>query len=115
VASKTDITLNENNDENLKIVVATNVPTAGTVLNITGMTVEAFLKTAAATPDADASVWKGSTATAEITITDGPAGKATVAIPASAIDTTKGWYRVDVISAGKRKTATYGVVTVNDL
>jgi hypothetical protein len=115
VASKVDITLNEANDENLKVAVTTNVPAGGTVLNITGMTVEAFLKVSPATQDSDPSTWKGSTATSEVTITDAVNGKATVAIPASAIGTTKGWYRVDVISAGKRKTAAYGVVTVVDL
>lgn len=115
MANKVDITLNEKNDENVRAVATTNDPTPGTVLNIAGMTVEAYLKVDRTTSDLDASTWVGSTATTGVTITDGPNGKVTVSIPGSAIDTTKGWYRIDTISGGKRKTAVYGVVTVIDL
>lgn len=115
MASSVALTLNENNDENINIIVTTNNPTPGTVLNLTGMTVEGYLKVSAATSDVDGSTWKGSTATGEVTLTDAAAGKATIAVPASAVVTGKGWWRCDVISAGKRKTAAYGVITVTDL
>lgn len=107
--------LNENNDENITSTITTNQPTAGTVLNLTGLTVEAFLKPSAATADADGSVWKGSTATGEVTITSAAGGQIEIAIPAAAMTTTKGWLRIDVINTGKRKTAAYGAVTVTDL
>jgi hypothetical protein len=115
VASSIPLALNENNDENVKVVATTNVPTLGTTLDITGFTIEAFLKLTAATADADASTWKGSTATSEVTITDAPNGKFTVAIPAASLTTDKKWWRADAVSGGKRKTIAYGVVTVTDL
>ena len=119
MASKVDLTdtkaLNENNDENVKVTITTNVPTEGTALDLTGKTVEAFLKPTKGTADNDAAVWKGSTATTGVTITDAANGKATVSIPAANVTTTQTWWRVDVISGGLRKTAVYGVVTVVDL
>lgn len=116
MAQQQAITLNENNDENVNCSLTTNQPTAGTVLDLTGMTVEAYLKPLKTTSDTDPSVWKGSTATSGVSIVSAAAGTIIVSIPASAIDTSKAWWRVDVISAaGKRKTALYGVVTVNDL
>lgn len=116
MAQKLAITLNENNDENVNCSITTNQPSAGTVLDLTGMTVEAYLKSSKSTLDTDASVWKGSTATSGVSINSAAAGTIIVSIPATAIDTSKGWWRVDVISAsGKRKTALYGAVTVNDL
>lgn len=115
MASQISLTLNENNDENINVVVTTNNPSPGTPLNLTGLTVEGYLKVSPATADADASTWKGSTATAEVTVTDAVNGKASIAVPASAIATTKSWWRCDVISGGKRKTAAYGSVTVVDL
>lgn len=108
-------TLNENNDENLNATLTTNQPTDGTVLNLTGLTVEAFLKPSAATADGDGTVWKGSTVTGEVVITNAAGGQIEIEIPASAVTTTKGWLRVDVLDAGLRKTAAYGSVTVTDL
>ncbi len=115
MASSVALALNENNDEEVNLVITTNVPTPGTALNVTGLVVEAFLKVSAATSDVDGSTWKGSTATGEVTVTDGPGGAVAIAIPAAAISTGKAWWRCDVISAGKRKTAIYGAVTVTDL
>lgn len=115
MATKQDISLNENNDENIKVTATTNVPTDGTTLDLTGKTVEAFLKPSKSTSDGDSSVWKGSTATTGVTVTDAVNGKLTVSIPAANITTTQGWWRVDVLSGGLRKTAIYGVVTVVDL
>jgi len=115
VATQQAITLNENNDENVKVVATTNVPADGTILDLTGMTVEAFLKPAKTTADNDGAVWKGSTATTGVTVTDAAAGKLTVSIPAASITTTQGWWRVDALSGGLRKTIIYGAVTVVDL
>jgi hypothetical protein len=115
VATQQAITLNENNDENVIVTITTNQPIAGTALNITGKTIEAYLKVSAATSDTDGSTWKGSTALSTVTINDGPGGTAEVLIPAASITTSMGWWRVDVITSGKRKTAVYGPVTVTDL
>ncbi|MFC3454001.1 hypothetical protein [Amycolatopsis speibonae] len=115
MATNQPITLNENNDENVKVTITTNVPTDGTTLDLTGKTVEAYLKPTKASADNDAAAWKGSTATTGVTITDAANGKATVSIPAANITTTQGWWRVDVLSSGLRKTAVYGTVTVVDL
>lgn len=115
VATSQNITLNENNDEDVSVSITTNIPAQGTTLNITGMTVEAYLKLSAATADTDASTWKGSTATSGVVMTDAFNGLVTVSIPASSVLLSMKWWRVDVISGGKRKTAVYGTVSVNDL
>lgn len=115
MATSQAISLNENNDENVKVTITTNVPTDGTALDLTGKTVEAYLKPSKATADSDPAVWKGSTATSGVTVTDAANGKATVSIPAASITTTQAWWRVDVLSGGLRKTAIYGTVTVVDL
>jgi hypothetical protein len=110
VATQQAITLNEANDENIRLTVTTNVPTAGTALDLTGLSLEAFVKPTRATADSDGAVWKGTTV-----ITDAANGKATVSVPGSALTTTQTWWRVDVLSGGLRKTAIYGALTVVDL
>lgn len=115
MANKQDITLNENNDEVIRVVITTNVPTAGTTLDITGMSLEAYLKPTASTSDSDGAVWKGTSGGGQITITDAPNGKATISVPASAVVLTQGWWRCDVLSGGLRKTAVYGALSVVNL
>lgn len=115
MATQQAITLNENNDENVKVTATTNVPTDGTALNLTGMTVEAFLKPSKASADNDAAGWTGSTATSGVTVTDAANGKFTISIPAAKVTTTQTWWRADAVSGGLRKTIIYGVVTVVDL
>lgn len=115
MANQVGITLNENNDENIKCTITTNDPTDGTTLNLTGFTVEAYLKTAAATADGDGTTWMGSTATTGVVFTVAASGTIEVQIPASAVTVAKTWWRVDVINASsKRKTAVYGTVTVTN-
>lgn len=115
MAVKRDLTLNENNDEEILAVLTTNQPTAGTALNLTGLTLEAFLKVDAATSDVDGSTWKGTTAGGQITVTNAAGGEVSISVPASAITTSMGWWRLDVLSGSLRKTALYGAVTVTDL
>lgn len=115
MANNVAITLNENNDEDVDVAITTNVPVTGTVLNLTGMTLEAYLKTSARTSDTDVTTWKGSTVTGEITVTDATNGLASIAIPASAVQITKGWWRCDVLNGGLRKSAVSGAVTVVDM
>jgi hypothetical protein len=115
MANKVDITLNEANDEAIKVVITTNVPVAGTTLDITGMSLEAFLKPTANSADTDPAAWKGTTGGGQITVTDAPNGKATISVPASAVTLTQGWWRCDTVNGGLRKTAVYGALTVTNL
>lgn len=115
MATQQALTLYESNDETILVTITTNVPSPGTPLDLTGVVVEAFVKVAAATADSDPGVWTGSTATGEVVITDAAAGEVEVNVPGSAITTTKGWWRCDTVAAGKRKTASYGPLTIVDL
>lgn len=103
------LTLYENNDEKLNFVVTSNIED----FTLLGTDIEAFVKVSAATPDNDAGVWKGTSDGGEVVIEDGTTGY--VMVPASAVTTTKGWYRIDVVSGGLRKTAGYGALTIVDL
>lgn len=116
MASNVPLSLNENNDEDIALTITTNVPTAGTALNLTGDTLEVYLKTGASTADTDPSTFKGSTGTGEIVVTSAIGGLATVSLPHAAVLTTVKFWRVDVINgSGLRKTAVFGAVTVLDL
>lgn len=120
MAQQRDLTgtdsLNEANDEEVLFgPLTTNQPSAGTVLDLTGQTLEAFLKPTAGSPDVDG--WKGTIAGGQVIVnTPSTAGTGSILIPASAITTSMAWWRLDVISSGgKRKTALYGRVSVTDL
>lgn len=117
MAIQVPLTLNENNDEEILATLTTNQPSAGTVLDLTGKTVEAYLKVSAATADSDASTWKGLSTggSPAITITNAAAGQLTVLVPATSITTAMKWWRLDVLSGSLRKTSLYGVITVVDL
>lgn len=106
------LTLNQGNDEDLLILVRTNVPVANTPLDLTGCTVEVLLKLSPDTADSDASTWTGSSAGIGVQITDAIHGVVSVSIPAGNINPAYRWWRCDVISTGKRKTAVYGIVSV---
>lgn len=101
--------LYENNDEKLNFTVTSNVED----FTLIGTVVEVFVKASAATPDDDAGVWKGTSGGGEVVIEDGD--NCYVLVPATAVTTTKGWYRCDVIAGGLRKTAAYGSLEVVDL
>jgi hypothetical protein len=115
VAEKRDLTLNENNDEEILAALTTNQPADDTALNLTGKTLEAFLKVSASTSDTDPGTWIGTSGGGQVTVTDAPGGEISIAVPASAVTTAMGWWRVDVLSGGLRKTALYGAVTVTNL
>jgi hypothetical protein len=115
MANKVDITLPENNDARIHVAITTNVPVDGTVLDLTGLSLEAGLKPNASTADTDLTVWKGTTAGGEITVTDAVHGLATISIPAAFVTQVQTWWRCDVVSGGLRNTAPYGVLTVINL
>lgn len=110
-----DIVLAEFNDETVNLAITSS----GSALNITGYTLEMYLKPVRGSADTATGVVKLSTATGEITITNGPGGLATVAIPASdftSVNDIYTFYRVDTIDTNsKRNTAIFGLVTVTQL
>lgn len=108
MSNRHDLILREANDETVHVTITKNVPVAGTVFDLTGSTLEAYLKPSASTADGDASVWQGTSGGGQIVVTSAAAGQATIHIPAAATTTTKTWWRLDVITAGKRKTAAFG-------
>ena len=107
--SEVALTLYENNDEKLNLTITSNV----VGFSLVGKDLEAFVKASASTPDNDAGVWVGTSDDGDIVIED--EDSAYVMIPASAVTTTKTFYRVDVLSGGLRKTAVYGTLTVVNL
>ena len=104
------LTLYENNDEKLNFTITSNV----VGFTLIGTDIEVYLKVARTTADNDPGVWVGTVDDGDVVIDDADEGY--VMIPRSAVTTTKGWYRIDVIDTGDiRKTAAYGTVTVVDL
>lgn len=90
------------------------VTSGGSAYNLTGITVEMYLKASAATPDSAATVL--STATGEITVVSASGGTYSVAVPSTSVATAgQTWYRVDAVSGGSRKTVVYGPLIVQDL
>jgi hypothetical protein len=86
------------------------------VQDLTGATVEVFVKPSAETDDEDAATTVLSTATGEVAI-DPPAtdGIAVVTVPA-ALTVTAGesWWRADCVIDDERRTAMYGPFIVRD-
>lgn len=117
MALQVPLTLNENNDEEILAALTTNQPSAGTVLDLTGKTVEAYLKVSAATADNDGSTWKGVSTggSPAITVINAAAGQVSILVPSMNITTAMKWWRLDVLSGSLRKTALFGVITVVDL
>jgi hypothetical protein len=115
VPSKQDLPLYENNDTVIRVAITTNQPTPGTPLDITGKTLEAYVKPNAATADNAAGVWKGTNGTGEVVVTDGPNGECAITVPRAEVTLTQGWWRLDVLSGGLLLTAAYGALTVTDL
>jgi hypothetical protein len=109
--SNLQLTLRERNDEQVYLAVTKD----GAAYDLTGATIELILKSAVS--DADSTGTTLSTTTGDIVITNAAGGLATANV-SSTVTTTpvKNWtFRLDVIVAGKRKTAGYGTYTVIDL
>lgn len=102
------LTLAENNDETVSVALTQN----GTALNLTGATVNMYLKTAAGTPDGSALVLSSGGGSPAITITNAAGGLCSVAIPkADLTSETYTFYRIDVVFSGLQNTAIYGGIT----
>lgn len=101
---------------NQEIFTVTVTKDDGTVQNLTGLTVNVYLKPARETSDLDGQVIKLSTATGEVVLTTPLAGLCTVTVPASALALAgRRWWRCDVIIGGQPKTAAYGPLKVVDV
>jgi len=110
-----NLTLNEGNTEKVNLTIVTNDPVPNTPMLLDQLTdIEVLLKPSEITPDSDASVWRGKMSDGDVVITDAGAGKCYVKIPASAVTTTRQFWRVDTVSGSERKTAGGGTVTVVD-
>lgn len=104
-----ELTLYEANNEVANVTIyeeGTDTPQ-----DLTGATVEIYLKASASATDASAT--KLSTATGEITITDAADGEVTVVFPAQSAGVT--WWRIDAVISGQRRTAAYGRLIVVDM
>lgn len=107
-------TLNQGNDE----------PLLGTVIDedgglpedLSGVTLNMYIKPTRQTADTDGSVTKLSTSTGEITIVSAPAGTYRVEVPDSVLSVAGlRWYRVDAVSGTDVRTVVYGPLRVRDL
>lgn len=105
---RTDLTLIEGNTETVRETVTDD--DTGTAFDLTGRTVEFYVKANATVSDTDPSVVKLSTATGEITITDAINGVCEVTVPAQ--QPGSWWRRLDVVDGTDRKTAIYGPLYV---
>jgi hypothetical protein len=102
------IQLAENNDETVDFALTSG----GSALNLTGATVNMYLKTAAGTPDGSALVLSSAGGSPAITVTNAAGGLIAVAIPhADLAAETYTFYRVDVVFSGLQNTCVYGPVT----
>jgi hypothetical protein len=90
------------------------VTSGGSAYNLTGVTLNMYLKASAATSDSAATVL--STATGEIAVVSAAGGTFTVTVPAASVATAgQSWYRVDAVASGNTRTVVYGPLTVQDL
>jgi BppU N-terminal domain len=102
------LTLAENNDETVNVAITSS----GSPLNLTGATINMYLKTAAGTPDGGATLLSSAGGSPAITITNPSGGLCTVAIPRADLTAeTNTFYRIDVVFSGLQNTAIYGSIT----
>ena len=108
---RSNLTLYEANPEKASITILKEDD--GLAQNLTGATIETYVKPTASTADADGSVVKLSTATGEIVVVSAAAGTATITFPATLGAGTK-WWRTDVIISGQRKTCVFGSLYIEN-
>ena len=111
--SRRELVLLQRNDETVRLAITQD--DTGDPQDLTGVTVEVFIKPNAETDDDDAAVTVLSTPT-DIAI-DPPStdGIAILTVPAEVTATAgESWWRADCVVAGDRKTAMYGPFIVRD-
>jgi hypothetical protein len=115
VTTNYTLTLNENNDEVVKLTI-TNADTGAPYPLTGGVVVNMYLKTTENTPDSDPSTVTLSSSGGQITITDANNGICQAAVPATALAVSGAkWWRADVVGPGGKKTASYGNLNVRPL
>ena len=103
-----NLTLAENNDETVDFAITSN----SAALDISTATINVYFKTAAGVIDSSALMFSSGGGSPAITITDGPGGLCTLAIPhADLYPETYTFYRLDVVFSGLQNTAIYGNLT----
>lgn len=111
-----NVTLYESNDETMDIVVYEEPEFDGqplVVQDLTGATIEVYVKPTKETDDDDPGNLLLSTQTSGIVVTDAENGAATVTFPDNITPGTH-WWKVDVILNGQRKTACSGTFMIED-
>jgi hypothetical protein len=103
-----NLTLAENNDESVNFAITSN----SSALDISTATINVYFKTAAGTTDGSALMFSSGGGSPAITITNGPGGLCTLAIPHSDLyPETYTFCRLDVVFSGLQNTAIYGNIT----
>jgi hypothetical protein len=108
------VIVQQNNDETLQATVQDHDSSpSDNVINITGMQLDFYIKSAPLTPDTDPGTVHLSTATGEITLTDPVNGSARIFVARAHLQNAGSlWYRLDVLSGGQLKTAGNGDLVV---
>jgi hypothetical protein len=114
VPTRRELVLLQRNDETVRLNITQD--DTGDPQDLTGVTVEVFIKPNAETADDDDAVTVLSTATSAIVIDPpGSDGIAILTVPAEVTATAgESWWRADCVVAGDRKTAMYGPFIVRD-
>lgn len=101
----------ENNDPSIEFTLYTVSGTTKTPVNLSGVTIECYIKTSKEDTDT-AAVAKYTVANGKITvITPATAGRLRVDMLAADVgSTTAQFYHLDVVAAGRRTTYAYGAI-----
>jgi hypothetical protein len=102
------LTLAEFNDQTINLAITS----LGSPFNLTGVTLNMLLKTAAGTADNLATLLSSAGGSPAIIVTNAASGLATVTIPSADLGAlTYTFYRIDVVQSGLKNTCMYGAVT----
>lgn len=108
-ATENDLTFMERNDPTVTFTIQTKSGSTTTAVNLTGKTVELYLKTGPTVADTDATVRKYTVGDG-ITVTDATAGTISVAMTWTDLE-GKSCYHLDVLTSGRRLTHSYGGIS----
>lgn len=109
MSTKLKLKLREGNNESVILYATTN----GAPRNITGRTLEVYIKIDANQDDAESN--RLASDNGYIDITDGPGGVAELNVPGSVLTPDKTFWRFDVIDGNTRKTHVYGPLEVANI
>lgn len=107
--SRRELALLQRNTETVRLTILDE--DTGTPQDLTGVTVEVYVKPSAETDDDDPSV----TLLTAVAQSPASAGIATLTVPADVLAAAgESWWRVDCVAGDSRKTAMYGPFIVRD-